>query len=175
MYLISLYFDEKTDNRISQYIQQVAKASGNTYMLDGNVPPHMTISAFETREEEQVVAALEGEISKMKTGTVQWASVGQFFPYVLFISPVLNEYLYSLSIGVYDILYKMNGVSISRFYKPFQWMPHTTIGKKLNREEMEAGFRVLQNSFGMFDGQVTRIGLAKTNPYRDIASWKLKE
>ena len=91
MYLISLYFDEKTDNRISQYIQQVAKASGNTYMLDGNVPPHMTISAFETREEEQVVAALEGEISKMKTGTVQWASVGQFFPYVLFISPVLNE------------------------------------------------------------------------------------
>ena len=46
MYLISLYFDEKTENRISGYMKQIAKYTGNTAMLDGNVPPHITIAAF---------------------------------------------------------------------------------------------------------------------------------
>ena len=48
MYLISLYFDEKTEKHIRRFIKQVAKRTGNTYMIDGNVPPHITIAAFET-------------------------------------------------------------------------------------------------------------------------------
>lgn len=48
MYLISIYFDDKTNNRIQQAINQVAKKSGNTFMLDAEVPPHITVSAFET-------------------------------------------------------------------------------------------------------------------------------
>lgn len=173
MYLISLYFDEKTNGRINQYIRQVASESGNQYMLDKNVPPHITISAFETRQIETVAASLEAELSKVPAGTLQWVSVGQFFPYVLTIIPVLNEYLHSLSAGIYDILKNTDDVIVSRYYQPFQWMPHTTIGKKLNREEMEAGFRVMQNSFGMFGGQAVRIGLAKASPYTEIASWDL--
>ena len=34
--------------------------------------------------------------------------------------------------------------------------------------------RVLQDSFGMFEGEVVRIGLAKPNPHRDIATWELR-
>ena len=51
MYLISLYFDEKTENRISGYMKQIAKYAGNTAMLDGNVPPHITIAAFHAESE----------------------------------------------------------------------------------------------------------------------------
>ncbi len=173
MYLISIYFDEKTDKHIRQFMHQVADASENQYMLEGNVPPHMTISAFEALEEEIVLKTLNQKMTELKSGTLQWASIGQFLPYVLFLSPVLNEYLHSLSVDVYDMIKDMEGINISKFYRPFQWMPHTTVGKKLNPEQMQAGFKVLQKSFGMFSGQVIRIGLAKTNPYRDIASWEL--
>ena len=31
----------------------------------------------------------------------------------------------------------------------------------------------LQHSFGMFSGQVVKIGLAKTNPYREVVNWEL--
>ena len=55
MYLISIYFDEKTNNRMQSYIKQVAKRSGNTFMTEKNVPPHLTISAFETRMKMQCV------------------------------------------------------------------------------------------------------------------------
>ena len=62
---------------------------------------------------------------------------------------------------------------LRKCYQPFQWLPHTTIGKKLSEEEMVKAFMALQKSFGMFEGNVIRIGLAKTNPYEDIASWEL--
>ena len=58
-------------------------------------------------------------------------------------------------------------------YMPFQWLPHTTIAKKLSKEQMQTAFEVLQNSFGVFEGKVVRIGLAKPNPHRDIATWVL--
>ena len=55
MYLVSIYFDEKTTSRMQGYITQVAKRSGNPFMIEKNVPPHLTISAFETRSEDQVI------------------------------------------------------------------------------------------------------------------------
>ena len=175
MYLISVYFDEKTDKRIRQYMKQVAHASGNMYMLNGNVPPHMTISAFETRQEDKVLEVLNEKMPLMTKGCLTWASVGQFLPYVLFLAPVLNQYLHDMSEAVYIMLENIEDVMVSKFYRPFQWMPHTTVGKKLSHEELRAGFEVLQNNFSVFSGDVVRIGLARTNPYRDIATWDLME
>ena len=55
MYLVSIYFDEKTNRKIQKYIDQMAAKTGNTFMIDGNVPPHLTISAFETKQEENCI------------------------------------------------------------------------------------------------------------------------
>ena len=173
MYLVSIYFDEKTNQRIRSMIKQVAEKSGNTFMIDGNVPPHITVSAFETLDEKAAVDTLEHVVKEMRCGELQWASVGQFFPYVIYTAPVLNEYLHDMSVKVYNGLNSLDSVKISPYYRPFQWLPHTTIGKKLSKEEMQIAFEVLQNSFGMFSGRVERIGLAKTNPYREVVNWKL--
>ncbi len=174
MYLISIYFDDKTNKRIQKLINQVATKTGNTFMLDGNVPPHITVSAFEALEEEQVIEVLSDMATKLKKDTLQWVSVGQFFPYVLYITPVLNEYLHDMSAQISTALSQIDGVKISPYYQPFQWLPHSTIGKTLTKEEMKVAFEVMQNSFGMFEGEVVRIGLAKPNPHRDIMSWELK-
>lgn len=62
---------------------------------------------------------------------------------------------------------------ISKYYLPFQWMPHTTIAKKLNKEELILAFQELEKNFTIFSGMVTRIALSKTNPYEDIIVWEL--
>lgn len=174
MYLISIYFDEKTNRRIQQYIDKVAEKSGNTFMLDGNVPPHITISAFETQNEDMVLKVLDSLVHKLQKGSLTWASVGQFFPYVIYMTPVLNAYLHGMAEAIYDVLSNLEGVQVNTHYRPFQWLPHTTIAKKLSREQMQIAFKVLQNSFGTFDGEVVKIGLAKPNPHRDIAIWELQ-
>ena len=99
MYLISIYFDEKTDKKIRYFMEQVAKNTGNTTLLDDKVPPHITISAFETNEEDIAITCLKECCDTLKKGDLQWVSVSTFFPYVIYLSPVLNEYLFSLSIG----------------------------------------------------------------------------
>lgn len=173
MYLISIYFDEQTNKKIQSFINQVAEKTGNTFMIDGKVPPHITISALETKNEEQIIEALEKAVSRIKSEQLQWVSVGQFFPYVIYLTPVLNEYLHSMSQEVYESLKDTGDTEISPYYRPFQWLPHTTIGKKLSQEEMRIAFEIVQKNFSMFNGRVTKIGLAKTNPYQDIFLKKL--
>jgi len=175
MYLVSIYFDDKTEKWIEKYIKDVAKKSGNTFMVDNKVPPHITIAAIETDRIEDVVSKMDRESSSLEIGSVTFASVATFLPSVIYLAPVLNEYLHQLSTKVNSIIGSVSGVELSDKYMPFSWLPHVTIGKKLSKEEMRIAFEVLQNSFGVFDGKVVRIGIAKTNPYVDIFSQRLGE
>lgn len=174
MYLISIYFDENTENKIRRLVHKVAEKSGNHYMVEAKVPPHITVSAFETDQENKIIELFDSKIQEIKCGKLQWVSIGVFNPHVIFLSPVLNEYLHNLSVLVNETVSRVDQVSISRFYLPLQWMPHTTIAKKLSVEELLMAFKTLQNNFRMFDGTVTKIGLAKTNPYQEIRNWDLK-
>ncbi len=174
MYLISVYFDERTENRISGYMKQIAKHTGNMEMLDGNVPPHITIAAFHTESEEQAKLVFRNAASKAKAGNVHWVTVGSFLPNVIYIAPVLNEYLYYLS-EIYNkeiLLHKE--IQIDKRYQPLGWFPHTTLAKRLTADQLCKGFEVMQKQFGPFEGQSVRVGLSKTNPYKDIEITELK-
>lgn len=175
MYLISIYFDDATDKKIRNYMKQIAKNTGNSYMLDDNVPPHITVSAFETNTEDEAICRLKKFALQLSKGSVQWVSVGAFFPYVLYLAPLLDEYLFGVSKIVYDSFVDMDNISINKFYKPWYWQPHTTIGRKLSVKEMQVAFETMQKQFGVFSGTVTKIGLAKTNPHRDIVVLELAD
>lgn len=172
MYLISVYFDKKTEHRIQSYINDVAKESGNAFMVDNNVPPHITVTAFEALHESDIVEVLNTAMSYIERNKIEWVTIGTF-PTVIFIQPVLNEYLHNLSVTIYEAINSIPDTKVSKYYKPFSWLPHATIAKQLSEDEMRKAFDVLQKSFGVFEGEVVRIELAKKNPYRVIASWEL--
>lgn len=167
-YLISLYFDDSTNKQIYKHMENVAKATGNDYMIARRVPPHITISSFETEYVEEVQQAIQERLAGVKVGEVQWVGTGAFMTSVLYLSPVLNEYLQTLMQETYDCICQNPKVKISKYYQPFQWLPHTTIGKKLNEAELVEGFRVVQKDFQMIRGKGIRIGLAMASPYEDI-------
>lgn len=173
MYLVSIYFDEKTNKILQNYIEQTAMKTGNKFMVEGKVPPHITVSAFETKRETDVLEKLDQAVQSMVQGEIQWVSVGVFLPYVLYIAPVLNEYLHEICSSVYESVKIVEETKISPYYRPFQWFPHTTIGKKMSKEELQIGFELLQKNFGVILGKVLKIGLAKTNPYQEIKCWTL--
>lgn len=175
MYLISVYFDEKTNRILQRYMDQIAEKTGNTFMTCHHVPPHMTISAIEARNVEVLLAPfskLQGTIEK---GVIQFVSVGQLFPYVLYATPVLNDYLQGLSHQIYQSIKDIPETSISKYYQPMSWLPHVTLGKTLTKEQMQIAFAVMQDSFQPFEATVTEIGLAKVNPHEDIIRFELME
>lgn len=174
MYLISLYFDPKTNRRIQEHINDVAGCSGNTYMLDKKIPPHITLTAFESKvREEELTGNLDKILTIQKKGELTWVSVGVFHTGVLFLMPVLNEYLHKLSLLVTDTLEQLPDTKAQKCYRPFSWLPHTTIGKRLTEEEMQGAFMPVQKTFTPFSGEVVKIGLSKTTPKEDLQSWKL--
>ena len=174
MYLISIYFDEKTNDRIKSYIREVCDASGNGFMIEHDVPPHITISAIETKHEDAVVNSLNHLMTELPKTKMEWVTVGAF-PTVIYILPVLNEGLHHLSSDIYECVKDISDTKISKFYQPFHWLPHVTIAKQLSEDEMKKAFEVLHKSFIVFEGEVVRIELAKKNPYRVIKTWQLNE
>ena len=175
MYLISIYFDGKTENLMQSLINKVAKATRNSYMTDGKIPPHITVLAFESKNEDRVIELLEENLESFKSGSLFFSSTGTFKGKVLYVEPVLNEYLHNMSAKLYDIYKDMEDVKFSPYYKPFGWIPHLSIGKHLDDGQLEDAFRVLVKHFAPMKGVVKRIGIAKTNPHRDIKVYEVHE
>ena len=71
MYLISAYFDEESDRTIRRYIEKVAEKTGNRFMIDNNVPPHMTISSIEARSVEDLIPAFDSLEGKLVVATTK--------------------------------------------------------------------------------------------------------
>ena len=173
MYLISAYFDQRTTKILQKQIDRIARETGNTFMTQNHVPPHMTISAIEARNVEALVPAMDVLQGKIECGPVQFVSVGQLLPYVCYATPVLNRYLQALSDSVNEVVQDIPETSVSRFYQPMSWLPHVTLGKTLDKEQMRTAFGVLQESFFPFEGQITELGLAKVNPHEDVVRFLL--
>lgn len=173
MYLISVYFDKKSNHILHRFIEQLAVATGNTFMTENHVPPHMTISAIEARSVEILRPVFKELRGTVQQGKVQFVSVGQLLPYVMYATPVLNEYLQALSKQVYEAVKDIPETAISKYYKPLSWLPHVTLAKKLKKDQMIKAFAVLQDSFVPFDATVTEIGLAKVNPHVDVERFEL--
>ncbi len=173
MYLISAYFDEEADRIIRRHIERVADKTGNSFMLDKAVPPHMTISSLEARSADVLIPAFESLAGKIAAGSIQVVSMGQMLPYVFFLSPVLNEYLPEVSETVFEAFADIQDVTVNKFYRPGSWLPHITIAKTLTKEQMKTAFEVMQNGFALFDAGIVRLGLSRVNPHEDVRSMEL--
>ena len=135
---------------------------------------HITLSAFDTKKESEIIEIVDNTSKNWNKIPLQWVSVGQFMPYVVFLAPVLNIELYSAATELYSELTELGDVSMRNCYKPFQWLPHTTLAKMLTQEEMLNAVKLLHNQFGVIKGTAVRIALAKSNPHMDIAVFDLK-
>lgn len=92
MYLISAYFDEQTNKILERYIKKIAEVTGNSFMTENHVPPHMTISALEVRDEEDLKRQMKYLCDRFYGGMISFVSVGALFPYVLYVTPVLSAH-----------------------------------------------------------------------------------
>lgn len=173
MYLISLYFDPKTEQTLKNYRNSLAQTTSNDFMVKGNIPPHITLLEFDALDEELVLDRFRNLAKDMPSGEVQLASLGVFKKQSIFIQPVLNQYLHDASQKTFDAFADGDRIIFSPYYKPYGWIPHVSMAKHLEKDEMEKAFSYLLQEFAPLNAKVARIGLAKTNPHRDIEVYDL--
>ena len=173
MYLISIYFDKQTNKTLQWYIDKIAEKTNNHFMIENRVPPHMTIAAIEARNVDVLKPAFDDLKGKLCVGSMKIVSIGQLFPYVLYATPVLDQKLFNLSEEVYNAFCDIPETTMREYYKPFSWLPHITLGKTLDKVQMQKAFQAMQESFVPFTAQFDEIGMAKVNPHEDVARFKL--
>lgn len=62
---------------------------------------------------------------------------------------------------VYNVIKDILEVIVSKYYQPYSWLPHMTIGRKLDKNQMAAAFKVMQDDFVPFDEKYVKLGWQK--------------
>ncbi len=203
MYLVSAYFDDKTEKRIQKYIDAVAARTGCRFMVDNNIPPHITLAQYNGNAPGRGCGAGDGgeargafiaehigerideliSAGSIGAGSIDIVSFGVFKPRVMFLTPVLNEYLFNMSLVLNEVLNqntpkrcKIRSTKIQKDnYRPFNWLPHITIARGLSEPQMRQAFSYMQANFEIFSTRIERLGLAESRPYTDIKVWELHQ
>lgn len=174
-YAIVLYFDDTTNKIIGNIIERAASLSGNNYMLDINIPPHVTLGCFFSDEQANLLEKIELFTKDITPFEVTFHSIGAFEPYVLFASPVKDECLTQLNALLHESLLNSHEPAENANYLPDRWMPHCSLAVRLDAEQF-AKAKVIESEIDLpFTALVTKIALAKCNPYNVMATWNINE
>jgi len=173
-YAVTLEFDEQTENKIQELIDEVAKKTGCDYMKQSNIPPHVTVSALISDNEEALLLEMENIAELINKDYIWFANIGVFNPLVIYLGPVMNEFLQNTCSIVNERLLKYADVGNRGRYLPNQWVPHAGIAVKLTPDALKEAFAIVQGKFSAFGATAEKIVLARAEPYEELRSWKLK-
>ena len=87
--------------------------------------------------------------------------------------PVYNEFLNQLILKIYQTFDEYVSISQKNRYLPYHFVPHVSISRKLNEQQTNQAFKILNHYFEPFYGKVIQVALVKTNPYQEIKIWNL--
>ena len=174
-YAIVLYFDNTTNKIIGNMIERTAALSGNSYMLDINIPPHVTLGCFFSDEQANLYERVESFAKGVTPFEVTFHTIGAFEPYVLFASPIKDAYLAELNNSLHELLLDNYEPAENANYLPDRWMPHCSLAVRLNKEQFAKAKVIEAETAFPFTARVTKIALAKCNPYNEVAIWKINE
>ena len=174
-YAVTLEFDKETENKIQEMIDEVARVTGCDYMKQSKIPPHITVSALVSDNEETLLSEMESIAEAMTKDFIWFANIGIFNPFVVYLGPVMNEFLQNTCRTVNERLLQYADVGNRGRYLPNQWVPHAAIVVKLTPDAIKEAFAIVQEKFTAFGATAEKIVLARAEPYEELISWKLKE
>ena len=136
-YAVTLEFDKESEEKIQKMIDEVSLATGCDYMKTAGIPPHVTLSVIISDNEEALLSQMEDIAGRLKKGSVTFANIGVFNPLVIYLGPVMNEFLLEGCKLVNESMLKYSQVGNHGNYLPNQWVPHAAVAVKLSSETLK--------------------------------------
>ena len=173
MYHLSLYFDEKTNQKLSFLSKQIEKELHQNYLEKHHIPFHLTVATYKEIKEKKFIEQANALLKKVKNKEFYFVSIKNKKKSTLYLLPVYNEFLNQLILKVHHTFDENVSISQKNRYLPYHFVPHVSISRKLNEQQTNQAFKILNHYFEPFHGKVIKIVLAKTNPYQEIKIWDL--
>ena len=174
-YAVTLEFDKVSQQKMQEMIDEIAKTTGCDLMKQQGVPPHVTVCCLEGDNDDALLSEMDEIAASMQKSTLRFANIGVFNPLVIYLGPIVNEFLLYTCRTVNERLLQYAQVGNKGNYLPNHWVPHAGLAVKLTPEALKEAFSIVHERFCPFDAVVERIVLVKAEPYEEMRAWELKE
>ena len=178
-YAVTLYFDSQINELIEKAMRDIAAATGNNYMLDNSVPPHLSLGLFHAEEEKEGEMAklfeefAEGLKSRDAGLSLKFNGPDNFADKVIYLSVVRDEPLMKLNRDLHQLFLPHFEEGDNRNYLPENWVPHIALAVKLSGSQFEKGFAVAKNFPLPKSAKITLATLARCNPYNEVMKYTI--
>ena len=155
-------------------MKDIAAVTGNNYMLDNSVPPHLSLGLFHAEEEKaEVMKKLfrefaEGLKSEGSNLSLNFNGPDNFADKVIFLSVARDEPLMKLNRDLHQLFLPHFEAGDNRNYLPENWVPHIALAVKLGGQQFEKGFDVAKIFPLPKSAKITSATLARCNPYNEV-------
>ena len=160
-------------------MRDIAAATGNNYMLDNSVPPHLSLGLFHAEEEKagEMLKLFEQFAESLKTEgrtlSLNFDGPDNFADKVIFLSVSRDEPLMKLNRDLHQLFLPHFEAGDNRNYLPENWVPHIALAVKLGGTQFEKGFDVAKNFPLPKSAKISSSTLARCNPYNEIVKISL--
>ena len=174
-YAVSLHFTEDVNDIISAATKEIANLTGNTFMLDNKVPPHITIGAFHAaKEDEAKLLQTVDEFSKTQsTGTIRFTAPGDFNRKVLFLKPQKDDYLTNINRALHNVMLSQFKEGENGYYLPDIWFAHTTLATRLNSTQFSSALEIARKINLPLETKACDIGVYLCSPFKELKRFSL--
>lgn len=174
-YAVSLHFSQKVNEIVISTLQAIADETGNLFMIENKIPPHITIGAFHAAREEEakLLQLVEGFAQGQKAGTVQFSEVGDFNGKVLFLKPEKNLFLSEINNALHSLLLPEFEKAENGYYLPDIWFPHTTLATRLNQSQFFAAEKIAKQITLPLAAAIEELAIYQCSPFLELKKFGL--
>ena len=174
-YAVSLHFSKKVNDIVISTLQAIADKTGNRFMIENKIPPHITIGAFHAAREEEakLLKLVENFARDQKAGPVQFSEVGDFNGKVLFLKPEKNFFLSEINKELHKLLLPKYEKAENGYYLPDIWFPHTTLATRLNQSQFSAAEEIAKKISLPLEAPIEELAVYQCSPFLELKKFGL--
>ena len=174
-YAVSLHFTQEVNDIIAAATKEIAQLTGNTYMLDNKVPPHVTIGAFhaDKRDEPKLLQMVQDFAKTQNPGTIHFTAPGDFNQKVLFLKPQKDDYLININAALHKIMLPEFQEGENGYYLPDIWFPHTTLATRLNQTQFTQALEIANKITLPLEAKVHDRGVYLCSPFAELKRYEV--
>ncbi len=178
-YAVSLHFTPDVNEIILNTMTSISELTGNAFMLENKVPPHVTIGAFHgTKETEARLMQIVQEFSRtqkhiIQSGLVRFTEVRNFNGKVLFLKPEKDTFLSTINDELHKVILPEFEAGENGYYVPEIWFPHTTLATRLNQSQFEKAVELAKKISLPLESKIQDIGFYQCSPFLELKRFPL--
>ena len=145
-YAVSLCFDSDSSKKIANSVKELSEITGNHYLVENDVPPHLTLGMFHVPcgKEENIRSVFEDFLKEAifkRAFCVEFCGTDTFLQKVVFVSVKESSasflHLKELNEALHEKFIPHFAPGGNKNYLPGQFFPHVALAVKLTPDEFK--------------------------------------